>query len=91
MYTLSMNYTYKLNSELIKTYLRLKFLKREYISYRLGVSGDLVKKMMNGHIPKKETLDKLAELIGCPKEQLLIRHGEENEHRFILEEERANV
>ncbi len=49
--------------------------KQAWLVVRLGISPSLVRLMLDqGHVPKKETLDALAKLLGVRSEDLLVKH-----------------
>ncbi len=67
-----MNEEFELNGEVVRAWLGERDLKRTHISRKLGVSDNLVDKMLAGHVPKERTLKALAQLMGVTELQLLI-------------------
>ena len=72
---MSVNHAFRLKSELIRSYLRREMRKQAWLVVQLGISPSLVRLMLDeGHVPKRETLDALAKLIGVRVDELLVRH-----------------
>ena len=57
----------------LRDYLDKEMRKQSFFIKALGVSSSLVNMMLNEqHIPKERTLQKLADLLGVEKEELLL-------------------
>jgi transcriptional regulator with XRE-family HTH domain len=67
-----MNDRFRLNGELIRTYLEQECRKASYFEQKLGVSESLIRKMLAGRIPKARTLTRLAAILGVQESHLLI-------------------
>jgi DNA-binding Xre family transcriptional regulator len=68
-----MNERYKLNSEKIRSALAKDGRKQSWLANQLGISGSLLDLMLGeAHVPKAKTMDRLAEIMGCTVEELLI-------------------
>ena len=66
----------KLNSRLVKNWLKSEDRKQSYLVKKLDVSGSLLAKMLSGNrVPQEETLIRLATLIGCTVNDLLMQSG----------------
>lgn len=74
-----MNYNKRLNSQLLKDFIDEQMVQRRWLHTKLRISESLLNRMMyEGHIPRRETLEKLSELIGKDIDELLIPHKGEN-------------
>lgn len=63
----------KLNSKLVREWLKSEDRKYSYLVRKLEVSGSLVSQMLcDGHVPQEETLSRLARLMGRLVGDLLI-------------------
>ena len=70
---MKINNNLKLNSSILRDYLDREMRKQSFFIKALGVSPSLVNMMLNEqHIPKERTLQKLADLLGVEKEELLL-------------------
>lgn len=68
-----MDEKYRLNSDLIREYLRKECRKQSYLVGKLDCSRELLADMLRGRVPKKEaTLKNLAEILGVEVSRLLI-------------------
>lgn len=77
---MSMNNNYRLKSELIRERLRVEMRKQAWLIVKLGVSPSLIRLMLDeGHVPKQETLEALAKLINVKVEDLLVKHGADDD------------
>lgn len=72
-----MNERLMLNSKAVKAWLQADHRKQSYLVKELNVSQGSVDKMLaGGHIPKIETLQALARLMGVEMESLLLPREE---------------
>lgn len=60
-----------LNGVMIKQFLKRDGRTRTWLAAQLGISSSLLEKMLNGHLPKEETVDALVEVIGVPRSVLV--------------------
>lgn len=68
-----MNDRFKLNSELIREWLKSESRKHSYLSIKLRCSDAVVDRMLGkGRIPKQRTLEELATLMGVEVNSLLL-------------------
>jgi transcriptional regulator with XRE-family HTH domain len=70
----TMNDRYLLNSALVQAYLDREDRKQSHLVKKLDISGSLVSRMLSQerHVPKQETLEELANLLGVKVDDLLI-------------------
>lgn len=47
-------------------------LSREQLAVQLGVSVSLLNRMLGGLVPKARTVQRLAEILGCSADELLL-------------------
>lgn len=62
----------KMDKQKIKAWLDSEHRKQSYLREQLGVSQSLVDQMLGGRPPRLQTLIKLARLMGCAVEDLLL-------------------
>jgi len=67
-----MNDQYLLNSRMVRAYLEEGDRKHSHLVKELGVSDSTVCRMLGGYVPRKEVIERLALLIGCKPEALLL-------------------
>lgn len=68
-----MNERFRLNSNVVRTWLEKEGRMNSYLSAALGVSYGTVERMLcEGHVPKPRTLKKLAALLGVQESDLLL-------------------
>lgn len=67
-----MNERFKLNSDLIRAHLDEEDRKNSYLVKKLDVSTSTVIRMLDGVVPNKRTLKKLAALLGVEVSDLLL-------------------
>lgn len=71
-----MNERFELNSEAVRAWLRMEDRKQIHLVRKLGISQSLVAQMLNDrHVPKEDTLNDLARLMGVEVAKLLIPKG----------------
>lgn len=67
-----MNEQQRLNSELVRTCLDKEHRKVSWLEEKLRVSNATASRILNGYVPKKRTLKKLAALLGVQESDLLL-------------------
>jgi hypothetical protein len=73
-YLLKMNERYKMNSKLIRQWLRKEHRKLTYLQSKLDCSSSLVANMLGeeAHVPSKDILESLAAIMGVEVGKLLL-------------------
>lgn len=68
-----MNDRYRLNSEWIRAEMAKEGRKLSWLATKIGCHRRLVDRMLGeSHVPRWETLKKLAEVMGCEVDHLLV-------------------
>lgn len=77
---MGMNERFRLNRELVTAHLTQEHRKISYLIEKLGVSKQTIKMMLYmGQVPRVPVLEKLATLMSCDVDDLLIKRNDKED------------
>lgn len=66
-----------INGVMIRQFLKQERRSRTWLAAQVDISVSLLEKMLSGHVPKDETLEALAKLMGVTPQSLLAKPKKE--------------